>query len=240
MSPKFRLYKPFIIPVALTIVAFVSLFLFLPKEVASLSKNLRLIKVSKEEISQLKNKYLLVSSLDSKILEDQTILAKLALPDDKDISLILQALKESAESASFLVKSLKFAPGEMVKEDIDSQKTTKKRIEELPIELKLVGQFSNLENLFAAFERSFPVFQIDELKVVSFQRGEGNVTVEVKVITFYSPPTVFSDTSKIELENLILNEEEIEFLKRLSTFRKVNVGSQLPSDVSPRENPFIF
>lgn len=242
---KIREKLPILIPGVVIFVALFSLFLILPAQIKLLLKDWQRIKKTEADIKELKTKYLLISSLDQEALKKQSELVAAALPEDKNVPHILQGVRNAIRESGFLISSLKFAPGEVSKEA--KKGTTKKRIEELPLELKAVGPFDRLAELFDTIEKTLPLFQVEAIEAVAAQNVTGNIRVEMKLMTFYSPPVTAQQITTISLNDLILNEQESAFLEKLSQFKRTVIAVEKPQEqesgtrrTGSKENPFLF
>ena len=83
----------------------------------------------------LKNKFLMLSSLDESNIKEQFAYAELAIPSEKNIPYILQAFRDAVSKANFLVKTFQFSPGEVSSESIFEDKN--KAVEKLPLKCSL-------------------------------------------------------------------------------------------------------
>ena len=141
---------------------------------------------------------------------------------------------------------MKFAPGEISKEL--GEKRSKKRIEELPLELEVVGSQERLVELFDSLETILPLFQVDSVEMVGSQKAQGRVNIKLKLVAFYSPPLANYQQKTVALEDLVLTEEENKLLERLSQFRTAVIGTSgqrhqgetRRTTTGERENPFTF
>lgn len=251
---KLTKYQPVLIPGAIIFLAAASLLIFLPKQIGGLVKGWRQIKAAQKEIEELKAKYLLVSSLDQETLKTQAQLALAAVPEEKSVPLILQAVRRAIADAGFVIKTMKFAPGEVNKEEVNekskaSKSKTSRRIEELPLELEVVGPYAKLSEMFESLETTLPLFQVELVEITSSQKVENRASAKLKLITFYSPPLSVQSQSKVALKDLVLTEEENSLLEKLSQFKLVTIktsesppyqGEEKSSGEKGRENPFVF
>jgi len=245
MKNKIELRSAIFIPGAVIFIALFSLLLILPAQIKALLNEWQKIKKIEAEIKDLKTKYLLVSSLDQETLKKQSELVTTALPRDKSVPYILQGVRNAIRGSGFLIKSLKFAPGEVSKEK--REKTAKKRIEELPLELKAVGPFDRLAELFDTLEETLPLFQADAIEAVASQRMADNVNVEMELTTFYAPPIAAYQIKNISLDDLVLSEQESALLEKLSQFRRTVIAVKEKEkqesgagEAGTKTNPFLF
>ncbi len=231
-----------IVPAGIILIALLSLVVVLPKQIKGLSKEWQEIKRVEKEIEDLKIKHLLVSSLEEETLAEQASLALAALPEDKNVPYILQGLRNSINETGFLIKELKFAPGEIKKEGTGEKKLVKKRVEELPLDLEIVGAFAEISNFFNSLEKVAPLFQSTNLEIVNSGSDKGNSIIKLKLITFYSPPMSVYETKGISLEDLVLSEEERESLGALSQLNLTTIVAREGRDDLKRssQDPFSF
>jgi len=249
-------YRFAFIPGGVILLALFSLFVFLPKQIKLLRKEFKSVQTTKKEVKDLRNKYLLLSSLDQEELKEQAKTAVLALPEQKSVPQILKGLRESVGEAEFLIRELKFAPGEIQKQTesttatTDTKKTTKRRVEELPLEAELVGPVDKISQLLTSLETRLPLFEVTNLDLSISQRAGHQGVIDLEVITFYSPPmTAYQESSEIPLDDLVLTEAEQGLLTSLSEYTATEVSLSLPGEpvgttreataTGIRENPFI-
>lgn len=239
---KIGKYQPFFLPVIVMASAFLSLVFILPNEIKTVKKNFKQVASEEKSIRELKEKYVLVSALDKETLNRQAISAVLALPEDKNVPYVLQALRNALESSGFSIQNLEFSPGEVKKPEEETEKTgktekTKRVLEELPLKVTAAGTFTGLANFFKALENTFPLFAIKELKLIKSKSGFSD-KMEVSVVTFYSPKRVF-DSRNITLDDLILSEEEKAISEKLPQYSITAVEKKYGGEVrSADKTPF--
>jgi len=238
---RIKRYRFVIVPTLVISAAMLSLIFVVPGQIRGLTSQWREIESIKENVREQKAKYLLISSLDKEKLEQQASLAVAALPEDKNVFYVLRGIKDLCAEVGFLVKSLKFAPGEISKGG-EEKKLVKKRIEELPITLKVVGTFGKINDFFEAVENRLPLFQIKDIELVNSGKTGESVNLKLELVTFYSPPPSIYKKEVVKLEDLILSEKESDFLNNLSGFKQTAVvgGKSQPSEGKKRDNPFLF
>lgn len=235
-----KLPKKILIPALVILVGVVSIFLVSSSQIKVIKKLNASVEQLRNDKEELRAKYLMLSSLDEKNIEQQSALAELAVPSEKNIPFILQAFRDAVSKADFLIKEFKFAPGEVRGKEFSSVKT-KKVIEELPLTATLIGPADNLNKLLASLESSFPLF---EVKNVNFTKDLGQpnkARLKLELLTFYSPPRTKAEGEEIKLGQLVLNEKENSLLEELKTYSRPEL-KQVPSRGLQRkgENPFIF
>lgn len=241
-------YRPLLIPVGTILVIVLFSVLFIPSQFESITKTRRLITKYEKETKDLKTKYLLISSLDEEDLKVKSISAIAGLPETKNVPYILQGLRNAVSDAGFVIKDLKFSPGEITKEVIEEEggsaskkdKIEEKKIDRLPVETTVVGPFDNINELFEGLTETAPIFQIENFSVTSAKGVSTNVGVELKLATFYSPPIVAYVEDAIKLEDLVLSEEETQLLETLSKL-KLPIVESLDVVLPKKEgqNPFL-
>jgi len=238
---RIKKYHFAIIPVLVILTALLSLIFIMPGQIRSLAKQRGEIESIKKDVKEQGAKYLLISSLNKETLEQQASLAVAALPEDKNVFYVLRGVKDISAEAGFLIKSLKFAPGEISKAG-EKKKLVKKRIEELPLTLKVVGPFGEISDFFEAVENRLPLFQIKGIELVNSEKTGESVNLRLELITFYSPPSTVYKKEVVRLEDLILSEKESDFLNNLSSFKRTTiVGRKSQSEKGEkRESPFLF
>ncbi len=187
----------------------------------------------------LRERYLMLSSLDERNLEQQSALAELAVPSEKNIPFILQAFRNAVEESSFLIKEFKFSPGEISKEEVtlDSGEV----IEELPLEINLVGPSENLNQLIDELENTVPIFEIRDIDFKVEEKQPDKASLKVKLLTFYSPPLVEADIDMVRLEHLVLTEDQTGLLEELKTYSRPELVRRPIRDLERKsDNPFVF
>ena len=218
-------YKFALVPGGIILGTVLFLILFLPGQIRSISKEIKTNEREKKEISELKQKYLLVSSLDKEVLTNQVLSTLSALPEDKNVPYVLQGLRQAVSGAGFLIQELKFSPGEIKKEEVEAEETKgveRKLVEQLPLTVNLVGPFDDLLLFFEKLEKTLPLFQILSVEAMNPEKAEFSGRAEMRLITFYSPPKR-SEGKKIGLDDLILTEKESALLEELPQYQAVNI-----------------
>lgn len=236
-------YRLFLIPGVIILASAFSLILILPKQIGGCKNEWSRIKEIKEEVKDLRAKNLLISSLDETKLEEQASLALAALPESKNVPYILQGLRESLNRAGFLIRDLKFTPGEISKESSEETKArlAEKKIETLPLELKIIGPFQGVVGLLGDLEKATPFFQVQNFQLDNPEKEAGNSIVELDLVTFYSPPLAAYKVKAINLEDLILSEDDNRSLDLLSQLN-LTVVKEVRTEILERKtgDPFNF
>ncbi len=187
----------------------------------------------------LKNKFLMLSSLDESNIKEQFAYAELAIPSEKNIPYILQAFRDAVSKAGFLVKTFQFSPGEVTSESIFQNKN--KAVENLPLEADLVGPSDKLNGLIQALENTFPLFEVNSVKFTKEISSMNKASVEIKLTTFYSPPLPEEEQKNVELDQLVMSEEETALLENLGTFSRPELKRRTGGGLERRtDNPFVF
>ena len=236
--------KKIFLPVGgMILVFFGTLFLLIPRlgKVASLMKQNKKLT---EERRVFLQKAQLIASLDENELRESGRLAALALPKEKDVSLVLYALGTPARNNSFYIDKLEFSLGEIVSPQEESTKEKKevKRTEEILVKISLVGPGARLFSLLKEMEEALPILSIGNLEV---RYGAGNkATVKMNLTFFLSSKRSAYETEKLTIKDLTLSDEEEALLAKLREAKKdsyiVNlIQGDIPYTGSfGRENPF--
>jgi len=231
-------YQFALIPGGVIFGAVLFLLLFLPGQIKEISKELKRIKGEEKEIAELKEKYLLVSSLDQEVLASQALSVVAALPEDKNVPYVLQGLRKAVGNAGFVIQELKFSPGEIKKPEGQEAASKKKLVEGLPLSVKLMGRFDNLLSFLEKIEETLPLFQVMKVEAFRSKGGGFSGRAEISLVTFYSPPKR-SEGKKISLEDLVLTEEETALLDQLPTYEVAVIERERKGPRrDPNENPF--
>ena len=231
-------YQPTLVPGIIILGATLFLILFLPSQIRGISKEIKRIEKEEKETQEMKSKYLLVSGLDKEVLSQQALSVVSALPGDKNVPYVLQALRRSIADAGFVIQELKFSPGEIKKEESEINSDQEKLAERLPLSVDLVGPFDNLPSLFKNLEETLPLFQVLSMEASDSEKSKFSGRAEIRLATFYSPLKRFKSES-ISLDDLILSEEEVILLSQLSEYSKTVIqrGEKGPTRDS-NQDPF--
>jgi len=252
MNDKLFLRKLAIPIGGILLAVFIGVFLVFPrisKVRSQLAKNQKLLE-SREDFLQ---KARLIASLDEEQVKQRASLAALALPKEKDISLILYALSEPARSNGFYIEQLKFNLGEITssqegspaenKEVKDKAVVQKKPVDEVPIEMKVVGSNQRLISFIQSVEKVLPIVGIN-----SFQANyneSGRVSVNLNFYLSISSHRASYDPEKLSLADLALSVSEEELLAQLANFKTTSSAASLDLQETllipvGRENPFLL
>lgn len=193
----------------------------------------------KKDEQELRERYLMLSSLDEKNLEQQAALAELAVPSEKNIPFILQAFRNAVEKNGYLIKEFQFSPGEISKQEVTLD--AGKVIEELPLTINLIGPSANLDQLINQLENTVPLFEIIDVDFKVDKDQPNKASLELKLLTFYSPPLAKADIEAVRLEHLVLSEEESALLDKLDTYSRPELIRSTIRDLERKsDNPFVF
>lgn len=234
-------YRFALIPGSLILAAVFSLVFVLPGQVRYLIKQNKQVKKTHKKVEELRTKHLLLSSLDEEQLKQRAKTVVKALPEDKNIPIILQALREAVTEPGFLIDELSFSPGTIEKGE--EEDTQKKRIEELPIKVKIIGRTDDLLDLFASLEKRLPLYEIKDCKISNVGKEGDRLRLELRLITFYSPPIKSKEIDKLTTDELVLSEDDISLLNKLNGFTLTEIEPvTIPEGTesgAPKENPFL-
>lgn len=234
-------YRFALIPGSIILLAVFSLVIALPGQIRYLRKQNRQLKKTNNKVEEMKNKHLILSSLDEEELKQRAKIAVKALPEDKNIPIILQALREAVTEPGFLIEELSFSPGTIQKEEEESSKN--KRIEELPIKVTVIGDSEALLDLFSSLEKRLPLYEIRDSKISNLGRSGERLRLELSVLTFYSPPVKTKNIDKITTDELVLKEDELALLDKLNGFTLTEIEPiTIPEGTDSgiiKDNPFL-
>jgi len=195
----------------------------------------------------------LMASLDEKILRENAQLAVLALPKEKDISLILYGLNEPVRNNNFYTEQLEFSLGEVtssLEEEGDDKKkkektATQKLIEQVPVKMSLVGSGKKLSSLLKDMEERLPLIAIKNLEG-RYSEG-GRVKVDLSLSFFLSSQRAVYNPERITVADLTLSSREEDLLLELSKLSKsdfmvnlLQTEGIIPALPAGRENPFVL
>jgi hypothetical protein len=190
--------------------------------------------------NDLRSKYLMLSSLDEEKMKINSAIAELSVPSEKNIPYILQAFRNAVEDADFLIKKFEFAPGEVISENNEGANMSN-RVEELPLKAGLVGSKDNLDKLLESFENTLPLFEIKKVDFSNRSNEDGKSTVELELLTFFSPPLTKVQSEDITLDQIVLNEKETSLLEELEQFSRPVLKQREGSGLKRKsDNPFLF
>lgn len=228
---------------AILLVTGVTLFLLAPrfKKISLIFReNQNLIKERRDFLQKAQ----LIASLDENKLRENALLATLALPKEKEISLILYALNEPARNNNFYLEEMEFRLGEIgsASEKKTSETTKKTLIEQIPVKITLLGPEKKLFSLLLEMEKTLPLIEIKKLE--GRVTPDGRAMLKLSLSLFLSPQRAVYDPEKVAISDLTLSPEEEKLLVRLREFKKSPLvmelfgGTTTLPPVVGRENPF--
>lgn len=232
---------------SILISALILFFLLIPagREIFVL---IRKEKSLRKEKNEFLSKVQLLSSLDEEELRRQGELALLALPERKDVSLILFSLVQPARKNGFYVNQFEFNLGELEKESEEESVGGKNKgerkkeglVKPISVEVSLEGDKENLLSLFRDWERSLPLVELENL---NFQFQEEKVNLDLTVKLYYSLGKASYQPEKIKTRDLTLSPQEKKLLEELASFHSLGATFSEEEYRSPskgRENPFSW
>jgi len=240
------------LPVLGIIFVFIACIVLLFPQIKQVKKSWELNQQLIKERKIFLQKAQLIASLDEEKLRENARLALLALPKEKEISLILAALKQPSQQTNFYLEEMEFNLGEVVsatgsavssgKGKVSKSKKTKK-IEQVPVKATFIGQRRNLFSLIEELEKGLPLLAIQNLEARFSQ--EQQTKVELSLVFFMSTQQASYNPQKITFADLTLSDKEEALLHQLGKMR-IPTGeflpqqdfSHRPAPSSPRENPF--
>ncbi|MBL7078359.1 hypothetical protein ISS42_01715 [Candidatus Shapirobacteria bacterium] len=238
--------KKLLVPVAGgLILVIVSIFLILPrikKIRKQFGQNNKLI----EERRDFMDKAQLIASLNEEELTYKAQLATLAMPKEKEISLILYALGDPVRNNGFYTDQLEFNLGEITsgetkEEDLNKIKVKKQAVDQVPVTMRVLGPGKNLASLVEEMEKVLPLIAINQLGVAYSPSGRSTVSFDFHLSVSSRQPSY--DPEKLTLKDLVLSSQEEDLLAQLDNFKKASFSSALnlpevPIGPTGRENPF--
>ncbi len=230
------------LPGGIIFIAVLSLIVVLPGQIRYLIEQNKQVKQASAKTEELRTKHLLLSSLDEEQLKHRAIITLKALPEDKDIPIILQSLREAVTEPGFLIEELAFSPGKIEKE-AEEESSKSKRIEELPLKVKVFGREEKLLDLFSSLEKRLPLFEVRDCKISKVGDSGNRLRIELDLLTFYSPPVKTKDLDKLTTEEMILTEDELGLLDKLDGFTLTEIEPiTIPEGTesgAPKEDLFL-
>lgn len=237
--------KKLLIPLGgLFIIILISLLLVVPR-IKKIGKQFR----ENEKIVQSKKDFLakaqLISTLGQSDLEHKAELSTLAMPKEKEITLILYALNEPVRNNNFYTDQLEFNLGEVVpgREEAEDEepKATKKPIDQIPVIMRVLGSGEKLSSLIEDMENVLPIISLTDVR--ASYSDAGRVTANFNFYLSVSSRLPSFDPEKLSLKDLTISDEEEKLLVKLDSFEKAGISSILTTqDLAPeilgRDNPF--
>ncbi len=189
----------------------------------------------------------LIASLDEESLAAKAQLSTLAIPKEKEISLILYALSDPVRNNGFYTDHLEFNLGEVTLSGVEEGeeekkiKVKKQPIDQVPVSMRVLGPGKNLSALLAEMEMVLPLIDIGTVNVIYSLNGRATVSFDFHLSVSSRLPSY--DPEKLTLKDLTLSEQEESLLTDLTTFKKAGFSTIM--DALPaaggsvgRENPF--
>jgi len=223
------------------ILVLVGVFLLLPrikKIKEQFGQNTKIIEEKKDFLTKAQ----LIASLDEEDLSYKAQLSTLAMPKEKEISLILYALSDPVRNNGYYTDQLEFNLGEINGEEEKIKIRVKKQpVDQVPVTMQVLGPGNNLSSLVEEMEMILPLIAINQLRVSYNPNGRATVNFDFHLSVSSRIPNY--DPEKLSLEDLILSAQEEDLLAQLDNFKKMGLStipdfSGLPMDSIGRENPF--
>jgi len=227
------------------IVIFFLLLVPKAKEITAFRNKAKKLKVQRQEFLA---KVQLLSSLDEEEMKTQGALATLALPVNKDVSLILFTLTEPVKRNGFYLSQFEFNLGEVEGEagkekELGKEKKPAAPIDKIKAKMSLIGPEERVAPLLLSLEKGLPLMEIGDFE---YRTNEGgSVQLSMMVTLFYSSQRVSYKPELIKIKDLALSKGEAELLARLGQFKKneavfAHMIKGQPSSLTGkgRENPF--
>jgi hypothetical protein len=182
----------YLVPISVLISCLVLFLLITLPKINSVIKLKGQLSSLKKQEQNVVDKIQLVSSLNEEETQKYMRLVDLAIPRQKDISLILFSINSPARKEGFLVNKLEFNLGELktgIPEDASASAllSNKKKapaikssrasnnLERINVDLSLVGRQDNLVKLIKDLEKSLPLVELKSLDVSMGNNKEDNV-----------------------------------------------------------------
>jgi hypothetical protein len=249
----------YFVPILVLVACLALFFLVTFPKISSIIRLRKQLGSLKNQEQNMVDKIQLIVSLDEEETQKYMRLVNLAIPRQKDISLILFSINSPARKEGFLIDKLEFNLGELKnkaenatssallsdrKKKLSRVKKSKasNNLERINVDLNLVGRQSNLVKLIRDFEQSLPLLGLKSLDA-TIGKSE-KISLKMNLTMFFFPEVNLPQLEKIPLDQLALSSGEKEQLDELSQFYRHDVAlfgtegeSESPS--IPRDNPFM-
>lgn len=252
-SQKKSFLKKIALPLGgMILTVFGGLFLLIPR-FQRISRIFRDNQKLVEQRDDFLRKAQLIASLNEEVLRENAQLAVLALPKEKDISLILYGLNEPVRNNNFYTEQLEFSLGEVtspsegeVADKKEKEKTTaQKPIEQVPVKMSLVGPGEKFNSLLKDMEERLPLVVIKSLEG-RYSEGK-RIKVDLSLSFFLSSRRAVYNPERITIADLTLSSQEEELLLELNKLSKsdfmlnlLQTEGSIPALPAGRENPFVL
>lgn len=226
--------RPFLIPGVIAIFILVSgLLLIRPRigEIFSIQKDL---KKEEKKLAQLTAKTAALEGLDQVELSEKAEIATKALPTEKDLPLILSALKVLAAENNIELLSLQVKPGEL------ATPSTQEKKEELPLlsfKIEVSGQISDFKEFLAKLVKIAPLMRAKSVAIETEEMG-GSFKANISLDSPFLPPPVSLGLPEEPLPQITTKEETV--YQKLAGLDFSLREEELPVVPAGKENPFVF
>jgi len=230
------LFWPPLVLIVLFLISFNLVLTSKINEIGAVDNKIKEIKANTGKIRE-QNKYLM--SIDEEELKRNDDYLDNAVLKDKKSYLLVEIIRGVANKFNYQVESFSLTPGEL-KDDGDSIKISPSGdTVKMPVTLSLIGPKEKTLDLISALEKTLPILFIDKFET----KNSGSLSqLNLVVFSYYVNNKTNMETENITLSDLILSEEELNLINRISGFDKIE-SNQTEAGSSEfkqyqRENPF--
>ncbi|MDP4009595.1 MAG: hypothetical protein Q8P53_01280 [Candidatus Shapirobacteria bacterium] len=203
--------------------------------------NTKITEVKNENLSVLDKINYLKSVDENELIKNAQLLDNSVLKE-RNSYVLVKVLRNIADKFGFQIKSFSISPGKLDQDDklkVNSNDLTAK----LPISVTLIGPQEKSLDFLLLLENSLPILTID-----SFETKTNGSTTELNlaISSFYVGDREKSNLLNLSLADLTLKKNEMDLIKKLSQFEKVDETPVLNNVTTgqgefktyQRDNPF--
>jgi len=228
-------WRLFLIPLLVIFSTIILIFIVLIPRFKKVIEFKELIKEKNLRLEKLSSKLADLEGLDEVSLKNKADLTLKAIPDKKDVMVILSLLTNISQVSQINLDSLKVSPGEISSESA-AQKSNSMEI--INFEIKAIGDRIKILDFLKKIEGVIPLLNIGKVKIGKYEQ---NFSVQVSVENYYSglPKSLGKIDSPLpkltkEEENASSLLDGFEFYERL---RESPIPSP-PTSSEGRSSPF--
>jgi hypothetical protein len=239
-----RLLSYFIPPVVeLVVFLFVLNMVILPKitEIKDLSTN---IKQTKTEVALVNEKKRYIDSVNLEDLRSKLLIVNDSLISHNDSYYLVNLIRNIAGNYNYEVQTFVINLGRFI--DNENKDKVKKDVNQVQVQLSLVGPSEKYLELISAIENCLPILTIDEFEM---NGSDAQVaTIGLSVSSIFRTETSKKNLENLAIKDLMLTKTETGLLDTLTGYQRVTMENQGVA-LSPegkefidyqRKNPFSF
>ncbi len=239
-------YQPFLFPVVVALLVFLTAFAFLKPKIGAIIEGQRRLSQNKQVLARLTEKAAALEGLDQTELTRKTDILLAALPTEKDVPRFLATYKELAQKIEVVIQQIEVNPGKLATpEDEQVAPEGGQASPEggqaspppfLVFQIGVSGELEKVGIFLDELEKTLPLMRLKEVSLSQKEENLFESEIELQAFFLFLP----GELGPVEEALPLISQREEEVYRQLADFKSVELKESLLLTPAGKENPFTF